>query len=57
MMESTNYKEILDRTFLLLEQAIAEKKAEQGAEGYHVDVYKSKKELLKKNGRLQAPKG
>ena len=55
-MENTNFKEILDRTFMLLEQAIAEKKAEQAAPEYHRESYKRKNELLKKTGGLQAPK-
>jgi len=56
-MESTNFKEILDRTFMLLEQAIAEKKAEQAVPEYHRESYRTKNELLKKTGRMQAPKG
>jgi hypothetical protein len=57
MMESTNFKDILDRTFMLLEQAIAEKKAEQAVPEYHRESYRTKNELLKKTDRMQAPKG
>jgi len=57
MMESTNFKDILDRTFMLLEQAIAEKKAEQAVTEYHRESYRTKNELLKKTDRMQAPKG
>ncbi|MBI5557419.1 MAG: hypothetical protein HY885_07250 [Deltaproteobacteria bacterium] len=56
-MENTNYKNILDRTFMLLEQAIAEKKAEQGAPEYNREFYDTEKKLLKKAGNQQAPKG
>lgn len=56
-MESTNFKEILDRTFMLLEQAIAEKKAERNTPEYHREMYQTKTELLKKTGGMSAPKG
>jgi hypothetical protein len=54
-MDSTNIKTILDKTFMLLEQAINEKKAEQAAAGPGKESYQANKELSAKAGKPLSP--
>ncbi|MFZ5906553.1 MAG: hypothetical protein ACOYVJ_03970 [Nitrospirota bacterium] len=51
-MDSTNTKAILDKTFMLLDQAIIEKKAEQAAREQKRKSSRLKNELPTKAGNL-----
>ena len=58
-MDSTNFKTILDKTFMLLEQAINEKKAEQAGLDHKRESYPLEDEarIEAKTGKSQSPKG
>ena len=55
-MDSTDIKTILDKTFMLLEQAINEKKAEQSVPGLQKDSYQLKNEKPAEAGEMQYQK-
>ena len=58
-MDSTNFQTILDKTFMLLEQAINEKKAEQAGLEHERESYSLKNEaqIEAKAGKPRSPKG